>query len=591
MAPVACVAIFVDVERNVPFIVLIITNFHIGKPMSKLRTYKEIVAWLAARSVGYWLQIVINVLLGTAYVAASLAFVWATKKTVDIATRSETGNIDTAICMLVGIMVTQILLGFSSRWVRAVLGIKARNRMQERLFSRLLGCDWLAMRRYHTGDVVNRIMQDVGVVVNLLTEDIPSLFTTLLQLVGAFYFMYLMDSRLAVIVICIAPVFVLFSKIYIRRLRALTHDVRSLESEVQSRVQESLQHSLVVKTLERVGYVTQRLVTSHTMLRRKVVEKTWYGSISQLVMNAGFGIGYLVTFVWGVKNLEAGIITYGALTAFVQLVGQIQHPIRTLTRFVPVFITAFTASERLMELESVPLEETPSFDRRDTESAEMKTAATPAAAAPMIRFDDVSFRYTASARDVITHFSHVFAPGSSTAIVGETGAGKTTLIRLLLALVAPSAGRVTIGDAPITASDRRVFAYVPQGNTLLSGTIRDNLLMGNPVATEAEMEQVLHVASADFVSHLPDGLNTMCGELGGGLSEGQAQRLCIARALLRRSPVMIFDESTSALDEQTERNVVRRIVEYAPDSTLIFVTHRKAIVDCCDTIVTLARTE
>lgn len=532
---------------------------------------------------------VLNIVLGTAYVAATLAFVWATKWTVDIATKSAEGNLNYAIALLVGVMLIEIILGFTSKWVRAVLGVKARNKMQERLFARLLNCEWLSVKKYHTGDVLNRVMEDVVVVVNLLTEDLPSLITTLIQLTGAFGFMYLMDSRLAIIVICIAPVFVLFSKIYIRKLRGLTHEVRSMESTVQSCIQESLQHSLVVKTLERVDYVTGRLISNHVLLRKKVVEKTWYGSISQLVMNLGFALGYLVTFVWGVKNLQAGLITYGALTAFVQLVGQIQHPIRTLTKFIPVFISAFTATERLMELEEIPLESIHEASQTHSKPEVAETGSALNSSVPAIRIRNVSYRYSKHLRHIIRDFSYEFPPGCTTAIVGETGAGKTTLIRLLLALIKPTSGEVTIGDHIISAADRRSFTYVPQGNTLLSGTIRDNLLMGNPAASDAEMWTVLDVAAADFVKRLPDGLDTVCREMGGGFSEGQAQRICIARALLRRCPIMLFDESTSALDEQTEKSVVERITEYSNGATLIFVTHRPAVLKHCDQVLHLQR--
>lgn len=525
----------------------------------------------------------LNIVLGLGYVATTLSFVWVTKRTVDIATGEMDGNINHAILLLVSIMVVEIALGFSGRWVRAVLGVKARNQLQERLFRRLLSSDWLSVKRYHTGDVLNRVMEDVVVVVNLLTEDLPSLLTTVFQLTGAFVFMYSMDSRLALVVICVAPLFVLFSKLYIRKLRALTHEVRAMESTVQSCIQESLQHSLVVKTLEKVGYVTERLMLNHVALRRKVVEKTWYSSLSQLVMNVGFAIGYLVTFVWGVKSLHAGIITYGALTAFVQLVGQIQHPIRTLTRFVPVFIAAFTASERLMELEEIPLEEADGAASPFDEGDEKKGGVG-------LSVSNVSYRYDQHSPFILRHFSFDFPAGSTTAIVGETGAGKTTLIRLLLALVKPCEGKILLGAHEANAHSRCLFTYVPQGNTLLSGSLRENLQMGRPDATDEQLWEVLHVAGADFVKRMPKGLDTRFGELGGGLSEGQAQRICIARALLRRCPIMLFDESTSALDEATEKVVVERIVNYAKDATLIFVTHRPAIMGYCTQTLHLDRT-
>lgn len=548
--------------------------------MAKLQTYRKITRWMVAQSRHYWFQMTLNATLGVLFVGVSLAFVWATKLAVDIATGGASGSLNHAILMLVGITALDITIGFTMKWIRAVLGVRARNSMQERLFRRLLDSEWLAVRKYHTGDVLNRVMEDVVVVVNLLTEDLPSLLSTLVQLTGAFVFMYTMDSRLALIVVCIAPVFVLFSRLYIRKLRSLTHDVRNMESSVQSCIQESLQHSLVVKTLQRVDYVTQRLADNHLHLRKKVVKKTWYGSISQLVMNTGFAIGYLVTFVWGVKSLHVGLITFGALTAFVQLVGQIQHPIRTLTKFVPVFINAFTACERLMELEEIP-----------SETSDAVSDQEPCKIEKEITFKDVSYQYDRHSRFVIRHFDYTFAAGSTTAIVGETGAGKTTIVRLLLSLVKPSEGTVSIDGKRINACHRSLFTYVPQGNTLLSGTLRDNLLMGRPDATDDELWEVLNVASAGFVRRLPEGLDTVFTEMGGGLSEGQAQRICIARALLRRCPVMLFDESTSALDDRTERTIVERITSYAKGATLIFVTHRPAILEYCDQVLQLQRHE
>lgn len=547
--------------------------------MIKLQTYSKILRWLLAQSKYYWVQMLLNVVLGVGYVIATLSFVWVTKRTVDIATGASSENLNMAIVMLVLIMMIEIAMGFCSRWVRAVLGIKARNKLQEQTFNRLLTCDWQSVKRYHTGDVLNRVMEDVVVVVNLLTEDLPSLLTTIFQLGGAFAFMFVMDRRLAVVVLCIAPIFALFSKLYIKKLRKLTHEVRKLDSTVQSCIQESLQHSLVVKTLEKISYVTGRLVANHVQLQRKVVEKTWYSTLSQLVMNIGFALGYLVTFVWGVKSLYAGVITYGALTAFVQLVGQIQHPIRTLTRFIPIFISAFTASERLIELEEIPLED----DGCQHAHGDLQNTN------PHLAIKDVSYRYDEHSPYILRNFNFDFPVGSITAIVGETGAGKTTLIRLMLALVKPTDGFVQIDGQDVTAKTRSLFSYVPQGNTLLSGTLRENLLMGCPEASDEKLWEVLHVAGADFVKRMQEGLETRFGEMGSGLSEGQAQRVCIARALLRRSPIMLFDESTSALDETTEKIVVDRIIKYMNGATLIFVTHRPAIISYCTQTLCLNR--
>lgn len=556
--------------------------------MAKLSATRQLAAWLWQAWKGYRLQAVLNTLVGLLIVGAGLAFVWATKLAIDIATHVETTTrLSTAFGLLVGLAVLQIVLGVASRWIRAVLGVAARNTMQRRLFARLLNCRWQQLKQFHTGNLLNRIEQDVSGVVGFLTESIPTFVTTCVQFLGAFLFLFWMDRRLACLVVIVLPFFLVCSKLYMRKMRRLTHDIRDEESRVQSVIQESLQHALVIKTLERSTTVVGRLRGLQSTLHGRVLDKTKYSSVSSAIMNAGFATGYLITFTWGVGSLSEGLITYGTLIAFIQLVGQIQGPVRTLASFIPVFINAFTATERLMELEAIPLEESPTDDD-----------ASPSPPMSGIRFTDVSFAYAGadgrSERNIFHHFNFDFSPGSITAIVGETGAGKTTLIRLLLALIEPAEGRVTAYDdrghaAPVSPAARRNFSYVPQGNTLLSGTIRDNLQLGDPAADDDAMKAALTAAAADFVLALPQGLDTRCGEMGAGLSEGQAQRIAIARALLRHSPILLLDEATSSLDAATEKRVLHNIVERCKGTTVIFVTHRPEALKYCTQVLNLEK--
>ena len=263
------------------------------------------------------------------------------------------------------------------------------------------------------------------------------------------------------------------------------------------------------------------------------------------------------------------------MTAFLQLVGRIQRPLADLARMIPTLVSALTSTERLMELEELPMETT-------GEPLHMEGVAG-------VRFADVSFQYADGDEEVITHLDEDFAPGSMTAVLGETGAGKTTLIRLILALVRPTAGRVIMYNAEreveVSPQTRGNLIYVPQGNTLFSGTIRDNLLLGNPEATDEELWEVLRVACAEFVLSLPEGLDTACGEQGGGLSEGQAQRIVIARSLLRPGSVLLFDEATSALDPDTERRLLERLAEARNGRTVIFITHRPSVLEYCDRVL------
>ena len=543
------------------------------------------------------MQTVLNTVTGLLSVGSGLAFVGITKTAIDVAThKNDTFNLSEVIVMMLCVMLFQIVINFSNRWIRALLGVRAQNSMQQVMFHRLLSRNWMNIRHYHSGDVLNRLFKDVGTLVGLLTDDIPGLITTIVQFIGAFCFLCTMDSRLAWVIVGILPLTLIISKLYMKRLRSLTHQVRAEESKVQSAIQEAVQHSLVIKTLDSLDYVVGRLANTQQHLHSKVIEKTKYSSFSATFVNLGFAAGYLVTFAWGVFELQRDAITYGVLLAFIQLVGQIQGPLRSLSSYVPTFINAATACERLMELEQMPA------DRAAMKRAfaspqstiEVREKKTRRISPTGLRFSHVTYRYTPTSRIVLRDFSFYFAPGTVTAILGETGVGKTTLVRLLLSLVRPVGGSMDFvledgSTMAVMAEHRNLFAYVPQGNSLLYGTIRDNLLLADPQATEEQMRTVLEVAGADFVFALPQGIDTMCTEQGGGLSEGQAQRICIARALLRPCPFMLFDESTSALDESTEEGVVQRLVEYCAGRTLIFITHRPAVLRYCTHQVHLAR--
>lgn len=534
------------------------------------RPLPHIIRYLITQLRGHSLQITLNTTVGILLVLLDLAFVWATKLAIDVATHNTTAvTLHQAFLLIVLIMFTRIVLGLSSRWIRAILGVKAQNSMRQHLFNRLLRCKWTELKTYHTGNLTNRIEHDVNDVVNFVTESIPSFITTLAQFIGAFFFLFFMDSTLAIIIVCVIPFFIISSKLYIKKMRKLSHQARDEESKIQSTIQESLQHVMIIKTLQRVAYFTNRLTSQQAQLHQIILSRTRYATISSSLLNLGFATGYFVTFVWGATNLSKGLITYGAMLAFIQLVGQIQGPVRNLSKFIPIFITSFTATERLMDIENIAQEE----------------ANTPTKLLPSVgvQLSNLTFQYTTSSRLIFNNFSYSFPAGSITAIVGETGAGKTTLIRLLLSLIQPTEGKITLIDGSgkeftMRPDLRANFAYVPQGNTLFSGTIRSNLLLGKPDATDEELKTALHTAAADFVYKKAKGLETPCGEAGDGLSEGQAQRIAIARALLADGNVFIFDEATSSLDPTTEEAVLQRIVTHFANRTLIFITHRPLVL-------------
>ncbi|WP_314819201.1 ABC transporter ATP-binding protein [Alloprevotella tannerae] len=550
-----------------------------GDNAIQLSSYRSLLKWLWRMWKGYRTQALMNVAIGLGVVALDLLFVWATKLAIDIATGVDTQfTLKEAIFLLVCFACGQVGLGICSRWVSAVLGVRAQNKIQHDLYARLLGSGWRELRAYHTGNLLNRLETDVYTVITLLTENFPSFFTTIVKFLGAFLFLFWMDKTLALIVVVIVPFFVLCSKLYMRKLRRLTHIIRDNDSKIQSLLQESLQHVVVIKTLGRQRTMLDRLSSLQNLLYRETLRKTKYSTVSSTVINAGFIAGYMLTFTWGTVSLQRGLITYGALIAFIQLVGQIQGPARQLARYVPLFISAFTATERLMELENIHHEATKG-DRLLSGRVGL-------------RLEHLTFAYEKGSKKIFDNFSYDFPPKSITAILGETGSGKTTLVRLLLNLIRAQAGSLYLYDAQglrleASPDTRCNFAYVPQGNTLLSGTIKENLLLGRPDATDEELHEALRLAAADFISELPDGIESICGEGGTGLSEGQAQRIAIARALLRRAPFLLLDEATSALDTETERRVLQNIVGTFEGRTIIVVTHRPEVLQYCTQVLDL----
>lgn len=548
-------------------------------PDNKYST-KTILRWLWLAWNGNRLQAMLNASIGVMQVVVSLAQVWAVKRAIDVASGSVPGSIYWAVGVMGLFILADFSLSIASTWVRNLLGIKAQNRMQQRMLDRLLKSQWHGKEAFHSGDVLNRLEQDVNQVVTFLTETIPSSLSVFAMFVGAFCYLFAMDHILALVIVGILPIFLLASRTYVGQMRQLTRKVRDSDSKVQSVLQETIQNRMLIKTLESDNMMVNKLGETQSELRQHVVRRTLFSVFSSVVLNFGFALGYLVAFLWAAIRLADHTLTFGGMTAFLQLVNRIQNPARNLTKLAPAFVAVFTAAERLMELEENPLEQ----------QGEPEYLNTPCG----LRLDNVTFAYSDRERDIVKDLSFDFKPGSCTAVLGETGAGKTTLIRMLLALVSPTKGSVNIYNystsRELTPLMRCNFVYVPQGNTLMSGTIRENLKLGNIAATDEEMIAALHKSCADFVMELPHGLDTVCSESGGGLSEGQAQRIGIARALLRDRSIMLFDEATSALDPETERQLLSNILA-SRDKTIIFITHRLAVVDYSDQTLRLERLE
>ena len=511
----------------------------------------------------------------------AVGFVYVSQKLVDIAVGLLQGSSAGDLWVWGGAMVAVVLLRIALNALRSYLQIRTevrlKNHLRTRLFDILLRMQSDGGNRRHTGDILSRIQEDVRVVSNVCAASLPNMLGTLLQFVAAFAFLVYLEPLLGLLVVVIAPIGIIAGKYITRRVRRLTHDIRESDAKVQSHLQESVQHITLLQSMEYTDVSASSLGELQGGLYGNELRRAKFSVLSRVVMALAFQAAQTVAFLWAVIGISRGTVTYGMMTAFLQLVAQIQRPLVELSSQIPSLIHATASIDRIAELESMPREE------------EAEPQMLPGTAG--VRFESVSFAYPDSSRNVLENFTHDFHPGSRTAIVGPTGVGKSTMIRLLLSLLRPQSGNITVYTPALSAAaspaTRCNLVYVPQGNSLFSGTVRDNLLMGNPEATDEQLRSVLHIAAADFVFDLPGGLDAHCFEAGAGLSEGQAQRIAIARAILRPGSILLLDEFSSALDAETELILMQRLTAALPDHTMIFITHREKIIDYCTDVMTL----
>ena len=524
-------------------------------------------------------RVLFSGLIGLVGVAASLGFVWVSKKVVDIATGAAGGELMPFVTLMIGIMLLQVICRVGGRYWEGLIVVKAQNALRASVFRKVMLSTWSGKDKLHSGDTVNRLEEDIRVVVDFICVTMPDVIITLVQLVGASAYVFVLSPKLAWILLLIMPVAVLCSRLFFRKLRALTGEIRAGDAKVQGHIQENTQRRVLVRMLGATGDVLERLSGLQDYVYGKTVTRLNYNSISRGFMQLGFAGGYALVFFWGVFGLRDGTLGYGTMVAFLQLVGQVQRPVAAIAQQIPSFIRALSSEDRLLDLIDAPQEE------------EGEDVALPGA--PGVRVKDLSFTYEGTAEPVVRRLDFDFAPGTMTAIIGSTGAGKSTLVRVIMALLPPDSGTVTLYDAsgrevPSGVLTRCNFMYVPQGNSLMSGTIRENLLLAKKDASEDELREVLHLAAADFVWDLQDGIETVCAEIGAGLSEGQAQRIAIARALLRPGGILVLDEATSALDADTELELLERLgARYRGAKTILCITHRPAATSYADAVLKL----
>ena len=522
-----------------------------------------------------WWRVAVSVVVGVVRIAASLAFVAASKQLIDIATRESDVPLSTGIAIFLGILAIQLLSIIFVNWWDSYTNVKSMNIMRRSLFETVMKSRWDGRERFLSGDAVNRLEEDIRVVSELVVERIPVIVLTLVQLIAASVYLMRLAPNLLWVILILTASMVFGSKLFFRKLRELMGKIRARESEIQQLMQESLQNRVLMLTLTTVERVVDKMGWLQADVEDNTRKRLNYNAVARGLMFFGFQAGHAATLLWGVIGIFNGTVTYGMMTAFMQLVGQVQRPVAELGRQIPGIIQAITSVDRVMEL--MELEQEPSRE------------AVVLASAPEIGLSGVRYAYPGTDTPVLSGFSCNFPAGQLSVIAGPTGIGKSTIIRLVLGLLKPSEGSVLIDGHQASAALRGNFQYIPQGNSLLSGTIRSNLLLSCPDATEEQIRSALDNAMAMFVYDLPSGLDTPCGEDGSGLSEGQCQRIAIARALLHPGTILLLDESTSALDSDTEKALLERLEScYKGQKTILFVSHRERVMSHADNVVKIS---
>ncbi len=539
---------------------------------------KKYLRWYWQQTDGIRARLLTRIVTGLIQVGLGLLLVWLSRRFIDVSIWKDDMARDIAV--LFAVVALLVVMRQTVFYLTNITDTLLQNAMRRRLFRLVMGRKMYAgTAALHSGDVCQRLEQDVLAVSTIVTTVLPGMVVTLVQLVCAFLLMHFFDSWLAWSLLLSTPIVIVCAKYLSHKLKQMSLEIRKEESDIQKTIQESVEQSLAIKVLQGESVMTGRLQEKQSRLEQLVRRRVKFTLVSRLLLGLSFSFGYFGAFVYGGIQLRNGVVTIGVMTAFLQLVSQIQTPILTLLGMIPQLIHSTASVDRMAEVEHLEQEES------------LSSAQPTANGSIGIRLEGITYSYPDSQKTILDSFTHDFKPGTSTALLGETGRGKTTLLRIISGLAIPQEGKVSLYEAnnrEITGAEmRRHIVYVTQGNTLMSGTIRANLLLAQPEATEEELNKALHTAVADFVFRLPQGIDTVIGEHAARLSEGQAQRIAIARGLMKEGKVMLLDEISSALDTETERELLSRLSREYPGRTIVCVTHRPEAAKACGEILTL----
>ncbi len=528
--------------------------------------------WLVKYSKPYIPQISLTMFLKLIMTLSSTGMAIVSKDIIDKATNGD--DILLAIVMYIGLILLMLLFNVISEMISLVLDEKFSFGIRKQLYEQIINSHWMDVKRYHTGDLMTRLTSDAGNISNGIIFVIPTIIELILELIITFFTLFYYEPMLALFALAIGPIAAVISFWFGKKLKYLQVKVQQSESAYRSYLQESLANLLIIKSFANEEYATDRLVKLRDERFKWVYKKSVFGVVSSTSMSLSFQLAYIVAFTYGAICLTTKTITYGTMSLFLTLINRIQSPIVSLAKQIPKIVSILASAGRVIELQDIPREE--KLDKHIT---------------PQnigVDVEHVSFHYDNEKENVFNDANISIKPGEFVSIIGESGIGKTTLIRLIMSFMSNYGGSITYYNdkgekITANANTREFISYVPQGNTLFSGTIRENIRMGKLDATEEEYTKALKMAAAyDFVQDLPNGIDTVIGERGHGISEGQAQRIAIARALIKNAPFLILDEATSALDPHTELEVLQGIQQLQPKPTCLIITHRLSVLPYCD---------
>lgn len=540
------------------------------------RNNKEHLFWLVRQSKGFYRYIIGFLLINFAAMVLTLLSSFAGKFVVDAASRFETEVFWQYIIIMA--VTTLLTIGFSfvSTLFTSYVSEKFAFSIRGEMFDRVQRSRWYEISKFHSADILSRLTGDVSTVAGAIITVIPTVTVAFIEFLVVLSILLISDPVMAVIGLVVGPMGMLAATFFRRRFVKYQKELRESESEYYSFFQETLSNLPVVKTFRAEDRNNKYFGTIRQRRLRLVMSSARLSSFMSVTMKVIYKLGYIAAFSWCAYRLSKGddSYTYGTMTLFLSLVGILQNTIHNMGTIIPQSFSAVVAAKRIRAIADIGSEEY-------GEAGDMPSAVG-------LKVENLTFSY--EDREILKNVALDIKPKSRVGIVGASGAGKTTFIRLMLNLVSPDSGEIkyitdedTCESASVSA--RRFVSYVPQGNTLMSGTVRSNLMLAKEDATDDEMWHALYLADAEeFLRKIPTGLDAEITEKAGGLSEGQAQRIAIARSLLRKCPVLIFDEATSALDEETERRIFERVVKES-DATCFIITHRRSMLTYCDTVM------